>query len=186
MSPLQALQSPLRAVRRAGLRAALAPLFVLSLAASCATGGAGAGALADGGAVVTMQERGQRLVLLSDGYLAAQDVPGETAELRRDAFYSVARENGLVKVVTDARMAELIDVMQQLGFDGYATSGATSDASIGIEMGGAERAAPKPDTSVPSQIDRGALSDYTNMKGAFVTVFNETRGYQNVTANDIE
>ena len=141
MSPLQALQSPRLAVRRVAScvasRAALGPLLFLSLAASCATGGAGAGALADGGAVVTMQERGQRLVLLSDGYLAAQDVPGETAELRRDAFYSVARENGLVKVVPDARMAALIDVMQQLGFDGYASAGVTSGLSAaGMQLQG--------------------------------------------------
>lgn len=175
---------------------AVVAVVLVSLSAllgGCSSTGGGASGVAASGTpgAVSLVNGGKAFILLNDALLAEQGVPGDTPEQRRAAFYSAVRDNGLLKITSDARFAELVDAFGKIGFQEYAADGSAPDSTqawIELDTGGTRRYVPKPDTSNPTRIDKAALQTYTDLTGVVVAVFNETRAFQNVEnqSNQIE
>lgn len=158
------------------------------LLAACGSTGASKSRIAREGGLVALTTGGQTLTIISDAYLERSGVPGDTDQERRNAFYSVARENALVKVADDERFGDLVRALEASGFSDDATEGeyaGTSGAAVSVVVGDEARHTVQPAASTAAT-DKKRFEAFANMKGAIVIVYNEIRAFQNVNADDVE
>jgi len=162
------------------------------LLAACGSTGASSSRIAREGGLVALTMGGQTLTIISDAYLERSGVPGDTDQERRNAFYSVARENALVKVAGDERFGDLVRALEASGFSEHAAEGeyaGSSGSAVSLVVGDEARHTVQPTAATAAGIaalDKKRLEAFANMKGAIVIVYNEIRAFQNVNADDVE
>ena len=160
--------------------------------ASCGAPGASSSRIAREGGLVALTMGAQTLTIISDAYLERSGVPGDTDRERRNAFYSVARENALVKVAGDERFGDLVRALEASGFSDHASEGeyaGSAGAAVSLVIGDEARHTVQPMAATAAGIaalDKKRLESFANMKGAIVIVYNEIRAFQNINADDVE
>lgn len=162
------------------------------LLAACSSSGASSSRIANEGGLVALAMGGQTITIISDAYLERSGMPGETPQDRRNGFYSVARDNALVKIADDERFGDLVRALEASGFSKYAAEGefaGSGGSAVSLVIGDEARHTVQPYAPTAAGIaalDKEQLEAFANMKGVIVVVYNEIRAFQNVNAEDVE